>query len=178
MSGYQKNPDKFLARHFKLHGGEIERKENRGALWRFPDGRLYFIPRQLSVKTAQAWVSCIKTDYPYVQRGRAPHELPRRSGRAPVLDLDNRHLSASTHAKERFALMGQQGGLTWEEIDLALRAPIRVTYAERHESWVWVGERVAVALYEKPGGYVISTLLWSSNQLFEQYPRPEGRPHD
>lgn len=83
------------------------------------------------------------------------------------------NLVASTHAQERLKLMQAQAGVTYEEVKLALLTPERVRYSERHGSWVWVRDRLAIPCHDADGRFVISTILWATKELFDENPRPE-----
>ncbi|MDQ1113991.1 hypothetical protein QE418_003439, partial [Microbacterium testaceum] len=113
-------------------------------------------------------------------------EATRRYGQTPrdvagtqvrgrdVPQLDLRRLDATPHAQERMRLMRGQAGIRVEEVMTALVCPMRVMWSDANGSWVWVGERVGVAVRVRDDGHAeIRTLLWSTAELWELHPRPE-----
>jgi len=102
-----------------------------------------------------------------------PRELGGLSKRANHPTIDFERLVASDHAKTRMAQMKAQGGLEFSEVVACLRLPERVRWSAPSGAWVWIGGRVAIPMVEAANGsFVIKTVMWSDNDLFELFPRP------
>jgi len=104
-------------------------------------------------------------------RVKEAHGGMRRNGR-PELDLE--HVHVSDHARERLALMDEQAGVDRREFLRCLTLPQTVLWSDVHESWLFVRDRLAVAVKEsRHGGHVVPTVMWATQDMFEAHPRPE-----
>lgn len=167
---YIKDPNKFVQQRFKERGAVPAHKDARGTMWRFPDGRHVHVPRQVSMTAAAGFVRDIAPDHAVTNRQAFAGGKVR--GPKPRLDLEK--LTASAHAKERLALMQSQVALTFADVLYALRCPERVLWSDVHESWVWVGSKVALPLsFDSRGHAIIRTVLWSQQELWAIAPRPK-----
>lgn len=82
-------------------------------------------------------------------------------------------LFSTDHFLERVALMLRQG-MTREDIADALRNPIEVKSNPDRERLYYCGRRVAVVVgVHGPDVFDFVTVLWASERLWEQNPRPE-----
>ena len=88
--------------------------------------------------------------------------------------IDPGRLEVTDHAAERIRLMqGQEGRMRREDISAALMRPEQVRWSDEHGSWVWVGERVAVAATVTDGATTIRTVMWATEELWAENPRPQ-----
>lgn len=148
-------------------------KTNRyGSDFIFDDGFSVRLPNDTTPAAAERIVNTLRARYGRI--GDRPSEHLSDRPRKPRLDL--RRLVASDHAKLRLAQMRRQAAVTDEELLLCLRAPERVRFSDRHGTWVWVRDRLAVAVKETPSVFVVTTILWSTESLFDANPRPEKVP--
>lgn len=169
-----KNPAKTLDKEFRAMGASRQTVKN-GVEYQFTDGCRRFVPHSIRNSAAVQILNDARNRYgnPNTHRSAlGPAEKVKTYNR-PNIDLEN--LVASDHAKERLTLMRRQvRDLTFAEILQAIRDPQRVMWSHPHRSWIWVGERIAVAVTITPEGVsVIRTLLWATEQLWEDNPRPE-----
>jgi len=171
-----KNPHKLLEKVLRDAGGRPSRVNTaRGRRtgivdWHLPDGYVFRLDDDLPAVKCMHEAGRLRKRYG-IETGWTPGD--HRSGK-PVLDLER--LTASQHAKDRLALMQSQAKVTFEDILLALRAPERVTWSEIHDSWIWVRDELAIPVsFDDSGFGTIRTVLWASQELFEQNPRPESR---
>jgi hypothetical protein len=165
-----KNPRKLLRDVVRDYGGESLEKQRDHHVFAFPDGYRVTLFNGEHPGSCIAKVQLIQQRYgPKPSGGFAGHR--NRRGK-PTIDLER--LTASTHAQERLALMQRQAGVTYAELLEAIRIPLRVLWSDDHESWLWVGRRVTLPVKEIPSGFVITTVLWSTPDLYKKYPRPEG----
>jgi hypothetical protein len=127
------------------------------------------VPKNIGAGSARAMLSDLQRVYGR-HRDDTLGDARHRSG-APRIDIENLH--ATDHARERLVLMRSQDGLTFREVLEALRIPERVLWSDRHHSWVWVRDRVAVAAWvDRSGHGTIGTILWARAELLEANPRP------
>lgn len=168
----QKNAAKLLDKECRDLGA-TRAASRHGASYTFPDGAVRFIPSNTGFAAAHAVIAELHRRYGRPDR---PYDAERVSqGKAPRIDL--KRTVATKHAAERLALMREQAGLTPLEVTTALTAPSRVRYSERHDSWLWEGDRVAVvATVADDGHATIRTLMWTTNELWAAHPRPEKEP--
>lgn len=171
------SPAKRVGKHFKRLGavrvdlGNGRDMTLRGTHYRFPDGSTPHVPDNINDETARSMIEWADTRYGRVREDLDP-TWEKVRGPKPVVDLAR--CRASRHAQERLAQMRSQGGLTYEEVLLALRAPTTVRWSERHKSWLWVGDRITVAASVDGTGFTtITTILWTDDGTWAQYPRPE-----
>lgn len=165
-----KDPRKLIRHDFQSKGAEVTKVSKHGREWLFPDGYRIWIPEDIS--WSQAGRLVVETRV----HGQRRQELftNRRSGK-PRLDLNR--VTASTHAQERLAQMRAQSPISWTELLHTLRIPLRVAWSDLHESWIWVGERVALPVYvREDGSAVIKTVLWATEELWRANPRKDERP--
>ncbi|MDM4761924.1 hypothetical protein QT381_02755 [Galbitalea sp. SE-J8] len=153
-------------------GCEVERRDKYGVLFRRPNGTCVTVHFDISERDAAILVRDSRKLCglpPAMRRTQDIAEAER-----PVLDLTR--LTASTHAQIRLRQMRVQSDIPGEEIIGTLRRPTRVGYSTRHESWLWVGRRIALAMaVDESGASVIKTVLWASEELWAAHPRPEKR---
>lgn len=175
--GYVKHPRKFIESRIRDYGGvkngrlDERAKDGRGTDWVFPDGQHMFVLDGIHMGHAAALVNELKRMYGH-RRSDTPFNATKRSN-APQVDLTQ--LTASEHAKDRFRLMRTQDRLEFSDVLHAIRLPTRVLWSEVHQSWIWVGTKVSVAVKVLPSGSaVITTLLWSTEELWAANPRPEA----
>ena len=90
---------------------------------------------------------------------------------APLLELGGYRVS--THFRERTVLMLGQG-ITHRDVVKALLTPEVVRHNPDSGRWYYcAGPVVGVVARADDGMYELVTLLWETEELFEQYPRPE-----
>ncbi|MCJ1709285.1 hypothetical protein [Microbacterium sp. VKM Ac-2923] len=165
----RKEPAKAVEKAFRDLGATKE-TQRHGVNYTFPDGATKLVPQNLRWGHAHELMSEATRRYGYAPRGVAGTQ--ERGRDVPQLDL--RRLDATPHAKERMNLMRRQAGIRVEEVMTTLVCPIRVMWSRAHGSWVWVGERVGVAVQFRDNGHAeIRTLLWSTAELWELHPRPQ-----
>lgn len=169
-SEFFKHPAKRLDREFRAMDATRVERTSQNIIYEFRDGAKYMVPRNITAGSARTMLQSLQVKY----GGAAGDPLgftERRPG-APTIDLEQ--LSTSEHARERFDLMRQQASLTFQEVLFALRAPARVLWATNHRAWLYVGDRIAVSADVDSAGYArIRTILWTSQELWDQNPRPE-----
>jgi hypothetical protein len=166
-----RNPKKLVRAVVREAGGRVAFNDRHGTAYVFPDGWVV----RLEDRNAQSWTAAreveAKVRERYGTRG-APDYADRvfvdRPGKP---DLDLGRLVATDHAKERLDLMRRQAGVTFEELMMAIRVPERVRWSDTHRSWVWIRGRLAVPVVRNADKFVITTVLWSADDLFEQHPR-------
>lgn len=72
-------------------------------------------------------------------------------------------------------MIRQPGHLQPAEVVDALLHPDHIRWSDDHQSWMWVGERVAVCAHAHDGHTTIRTVLWADEDLWVNNPRPEKR---
>lgn len=166
-----KVPAKYVDKEFRALGARVEGHNDTTKFYRFRDGTVVAVRRRINHESAQRIVRDAQFQY-QTNRRRDPIAGEPVRGRRPVIDFAR--LEASDHAQERLALMRSQTTVEWDEILRALQEPDRVLYSEFHDSWAWVGHRIAVCVRVLPSGrQIISTIAWSDADLWDQFPRPE-----
>lgn len=166
---YVKNPRKRVEKVAKEAGGRVRFSSHHIVIWAFDDGWEVTMAANAHAGTAAAVVTAIQNRY-----GRPQTAFNgRKASHAPTVDFAR--LGCTTHARDRLALMRSQAGIEFSDLVLALRTPQRVEFSDKHESWIWVGERVAVCASECDDRWVITTLLWSRTELWDAFPRPGRR---
>lgn len=164
------SPSKVVAKTFRAMGARVVGPHQRGTTYQFPDGATKHVPTNMKPVTARGMLGWARDRYGHLEPD-TPFSAEKVKGGSPRVDLNR--VVASNHAKERLALMRSQARIEFSDILMALRAPIRTLYSEKHSSWLWVGERITVAAHVNQDGFaVISTLLWSTRELWNQNPRP------
>lgn len=142
-----------------------------GHLYTLPDGSRVHAPS--NIQWYQAWQSIRAAR----ERAGAREFVPFfgdqvRERDAPKVDLERLRITA--HAQQRRREMAEQDDLTTREITMALVCPTRIIRDDKHESWVYVGDRVAVAGQFDQGVFMIRTILWTTAELWEKNPRMEA----
>lgn len=174
-SEFFKHPAKRLDREFRAMGATRVERTSANVSYRFPDGARRLVPTNITAGKARLILRSMQDRYGVTNID--PLGFTERRPGAPVIDLER--LSTSEHARERFDLMRRQAGLTFQEILIALRAPTRVLWATNHHAWLYVGDRIAVAATADTTGHAcIRTVLWTSQELWDQNPRPEKERSD
>jgi hypothetical protein len=160
---------------YRDYGGVVvSRGSGRGSKglvdYRFPDGAIFYLPNDVDPGWAKKQLGVLQQRY---GRRVEAHSSMRRNGR-PELDLEQVHVS--DHARERLALMDAQAGVDRREFLRCLTLPQTVLWSDVHDSWLFVRERLAVAVKEsRHGGHVVPTVMWATQDMFEAHPRPERR---
>lgn len=167
-SEFFRHPAKRLDKEFRRIGARRARQSSHAVLYTFADGAQRLVPRNIGPGTARLMLNEVQQLY---KVGLSPLGRTEKRSGAPTIDFNN--LCASAHALERFRLMQKQADLTHTEMMLAIRAPERVLWSPDHGSWLWVGDRIAVAItVTDNGAAVIRTLLWTTRELWDSNPRP------
>lgn len=161
---------KQLEKSFRQYGARRAGHDRHGTSWLFPDGAEKLIPRNMPAASIASMFMWVQDRYGYTRRDAFNGDRVR--GPKPVIDLQR--CQASAHAKDRLTLMQTQQGVGYDEVLIALRAPSKVLWSDKHGSWIWVGDRVAVAAFVDETGYAtIGTILWTDTELWDAAPRPE-----
>lgn len=161
------DPKKLLRKTFRDYGARVHLNAPEGTHWIFPDGAVIIVSHNPSATWAAAQIRKLAGRYERLKRTEHRH-LDRRP-RKPLMDLER--VAASEHAKQRLRLMQGQADVAFQEVLLCLRVPERVLWSEQHQGWLWVRDRLAVAVAEDGDRFVITTVLWSRSELFDLYPR-------
>lgn len=166
----KKNPTKEVERLCRQLGAIRERRTPYGVEYRFPDGALRHVDSNMKPQIAAAAMRSITETY---GRPKADRQFARDL-RASAPPVDLKRMKATDHAKERLAQMrGQVPDLNFTEILYALRLG-HTRWSAEHGSWLWIGDRVTVAAHVSDDGFTtITTLLWSTSELWALNPRPE-----
>lgn len=166
--GHQKNAKKLIRDVFRQYGAHIQGREKESTRWIFPDGAVIIVHPTATYSWAAA--QCRNLEARYGRRsGEGLAGAKTRPGK-PSIDFER--LDASAHAKERLKLMRQQDGIDLTDVFQALKLPEKVLWSESNGSWLWVRDRIAVAVAVVGDRFVVTTVLWSSDELFVQFPRP------
>lgn len=169
MAGQSKDPKKLARQVFCKEYGAGSQSKARGIEFTFADGAVVFVSHQDSFARVTELIRGVRSRYGAVRREDRYGSMGSRSGK-PVIDFER--LVASAHAKERLSLMQRQARVEFREVLHCLRLPERVLWSDTHGSWLWVRDRLAVAVAETRDGFVITTVLWSTTDLWEAHPRP------
>lgn len=173
-----RQPAKRLDREFRAYGGTCMNRTPAGhAYYRFPDGAVHLIPPAVTAAKGRLILAAIRERYGRPDRRENGDPFRRSVERdgAPEIDVDR--VTMSKHAGERFALMAKQAQLNPVEVSDALLFPERVLWSSANESWMWVRGRVVVAAVATDDGRtLIKTLLWATEELWEQNPRTDEGP--
>ncbi len=169
-SEFWKQPAKRLDREFRSMGAARIQRTSAYVAYRFPDGARREVRTNIGPANARALLADIQAIY----GGRARDPLGMTEKRHGAPDIDLTRLVASNHAQIRLTQMSHQAGLQMTEVLHALRIPNRVLWSEIHDSWLWVGERIAVAVsVDILGHATVRTILWTQQELWDANPRPE-----
>lgn len=163
----QKNAARWVGKELRKLGATSQTERTGTSYW-FPDGARRFVEDRIQFPAALDLLRGMQARY-----GRQDRALraPKATGAQPV---DLAHTSATDHAKERLRLMQNQAGVTFLEVTMALTCPVRTRWAEEHGSWIWEGDRIAVAAQQSDDGHTrITTILWTRPELWAANPRPE-----
>lgn len=172
-SDFYRQPTKTLEREFKALGGRPINRGGVGVHYSFPDGGVYLIPAGVGPGKARAILAGVQARYGTKDRRSVSDPLRSAVKRANPPTIDPQTVTMSRHATERLELMSSQTRLARSEVDDALVWPEQVMWSPLHESWMWVRGRVIVAAaINEDGSTVIRTILWATEDLWEQNPRP------
>lgn len=164
-------PTKRVEKFFRLCGAQSLGPQGKSTAYVFPDGAREVVPNDAHHGVANRLIEWARNRYQPDTRTPVGGVKARR---APRIDLER--CTASQHAIDRLELMRKQlPDLSFQDITHALILPMRVSWHEDHASWVWHGARVAVAArVDNSGHTTITTLMWSTTELWDAFPRPEG----
>ena len=172
-SDFYRQPTKTLEREFRALGAKRHSKAGVGVRYIFPDGGIYLIPSGLGPGKARAILAGVQARYGTTDRRSRTDPLRSAVERPNPPTIVPEALTMSRHANERFELMSTQMRLVRAEVTDALLWPERVMWSPLHESWMWVRGRIIVAAaINDDGSTVIRTILWATEDLWEQNPRP------
>lgn len=163
-----KDPRKEARRVFRQYGGAPEFYHKHVTDWLFPDGFRIRLGDDDHHGVVRSKIGQVRTRYGH-QQSKELGGLSK-AGNAPRLNLEKLH--ASDHAKDRLKLMQSQRTVTYTDVLHALRLPEKVLWSEKHGSWVWLRDPIAVAVTQVPNGHLITTILWADNDLYALHPRP------
>lgn len=170
---FTRQPTKTLEREFKALGGRRLDRSASGTGYVFPDGGVFVIPSRVRPGNAKLILESVLDRYGTKDtRSRTDplRSAVKRTG-APTIVVG--HLALSKHAADRFELMASQARLDRTEVHDALQYPEQVLWSPLHKSWLWVRGRIIVAVVpDENGTTVIRTILWATEDLWEQNPRP------
>jgi hypothetical protein len=173
-SDFFRQPSKRLEREFRALGGERLERSGVGIRYVFPDGGVHLIPEGVSPGKARAILASVQDRYQsqtITSRTDPLRSAVKREG-APQIDPES--LTMSRHATGRMELMTTQARLHPSEITDALLYPEQVLWSPIHESWMWVRGRIIVAVAPNDFGVtIIRTIMWATEDLWEQNPRPK-----
>ncbi|WP_405375904.1 MULTISPECIES: hypothetical protein [unclassified Microbacterium] len=163
----QKNAARWLGKELRKLGARGERDRNGTSYW-FPDGAQRFVEERIQFPAALDLLRSLQARYGRPDRAlRAPKVVG-----APTVDLAR--TSATQHAQERLRLMQTQAAVTFLEMTMALTCPVRTRWSDEHASWIWEGDRIAVAAQQSDDGHTrITTILWTRPEMWAAHPRPE-----
>lgn len=147
--------------------GATSQRQRHGTVFTFPDGANRFVESNIRFAAATALLGTLRETY------RTRPVLSGREAHTPPV-INDRDLTVTQHAAERIRLMrSQPARMRPEEVVQALMRPDSVRWHDGHQSWMWVGERVAVAASVTDGHTQIRTVMWSTEVLWAENPRPE-----
>jgi hypothetical protein len=167
-----KNPQQWTRKQFKEMGlqptGGRGTRGNHGAAYIADSGHMFVIPQSLSTGGAIRLVSDTRA---HLGLDRA---IVDEKESVPVLVKGS--LRFSEHARERWALMRGQAAVGAVELEACLFNPSEVSYSVKHNTWLFIGARVKAAVaFPETGDPVVTTVIWTREEMFEQHPRPEGK---
>lgn len=169
-SEFWKQPAKRLDREFRAMGATRVDRSSHAVSYRFSDGARREVPSNIGPANARSFLS----DMQRIYGGHVRDPLGMTERRPGIPDIDLTRLVASNHAQVRLTQMSHQAGLQMAEVLLALRIPHRVLWSSMHDSWLWVGERIAVAVsVDQTGFATVRTILWTQQEMWDANPRPE-----
>jgi len=172
-SDFDRQPTKTLEREFKALGGRRLDSSRHGVRYRFPDGGVFVIPTGVRPGNAKLIHDTVQRRYGKTDRRSITDPLRSAVVRENPPTISPEALTMSRHANERFALMSSQVRLARAEVTDALLWPERIMWSPLHESWMWVrGRLIVAAAVNDDGSTVIRTILWATEDLWEQNPRP------
>lgn len=172
-SEFYRQPTKRLEREFRALGGSRISRSGIGIRYSFPDGGVHLIPTGVGAAKARAILAGVQARYGKKDVRSRTDPLRSAVERAGAPRIDPRHLAMSKHATDRFELMAAQARLQRAEVADALQFPEQVLWSPLHESWLWVRGRIIIAVVvDDNGTTIIRTILWATEDLWEQNPRP------
>lgn len=163
-----KSPTAWFRRAAEECGGWKAESTTDTESWQFPDGGWF--THHKNHQWGATGVMVRKIQERYAKPHDAYHLGVKRPGK-PDMNMDR--LVTTPHAVERWRQMQHQAGLEYNELLLTLLAPERVVWSESNKSWLWVRENLAVPVVEDGPRLVVKTVLWTSNELWEQHPRSD-----
>ncbi|KJL45610.1 hypothetical protein [Microbacterium trichothecenolyticum] len=172
-----KNPAKAVDKVFRELGATREiardgRSGVKGVYYRFPDGARRHVPNGVPWVAAAGFIREVRDRY--APEPPRPPISGERVGLGSVPAVDQSKIAVTDHAKQRFDEMSLgDDGISQFEIDLALICPMHVLWMEKHGTYAWVGDRIAVVGHMREGFLTIRTYLWTTDELWERNPRPE-----
>jgi len=167
MGALMAKPYRSCKSEFERLGAYESSRDKHGCTFTFRDRRARYVRFNITDRDARNLIGDVRQQYGN-SRGIGKFKDPK----APRLDMTR--LRASEHAKSRLVLMQRQQQVSFDELVHALVTPVEVRYSGLHESWIWCGHRVAVAVaLDTDGSPVITTVLWATRDLWDASPRPE-----
>lgn len=143
-----------------------------GSYYVFPDGARLFVESHVDKLVADAIMRDAGRRYG-VRPDHGPFSNAQRVPLTQLPKLNLAKLNPTEHAQERFAVMRRQGGVDEREILTTLQCPMRALWMDAYGTYGWVGERITVVGHVREDTLTIRTFLWSTNDLWDQHPRPE-----
>lgn len=160
---------KFAKKEFAKLGCVLEHEEPQRLDFRLRNGRLWSCNSRTQMQTVRSVLERERGIY-RVETGEYLAAFPEVFS-APRLELGNYH--APDHFKERTRLMLGQG-LRRPEITDAILHPETVRINPATGRWIYCHGRIGVVVQPPEHGvYVLITILWATDDLWEQNPRPE-----
>ncbi|WP_147251197.1 hypothetical protein [Microbacterium sp. H6] len=158
---------------FKSLGGRVLERAGHSVSYAFPDGGVFAIPAGVHAGNAKLIYDTVQARYGTKDTRSRTDPLRSAVKRAGAPAIAVGHLAMSKHANDRFELMAAQARLHQTEVRDALQFPEQVLWSPLHESWLWVRGRIIVAVVlDENGMTIIRTILWATEDLWEQNPRP------
>jgi hypothetical protein len=174
-SKFFRHPAKMLDREFRAMGATRADRDSRAVTYRFPDGAYQSVPTNIGPANARGMLNELQYRYGPSQRRHEGDPLAGTMIRDDIPTVDTALIIMTKHATERFEQMSDQARLSTDEIRHCLQFPETVRYSPSHSSWMWVRGRIAVATTHAPdtGETIIRTVLWATEELWVNNPRPE-----
>lgn len=170
---FTRQPTKTLEREFRLLGGRRLERSGHGVRYIFPDGGVFVIPAGVRPGNAKLILEGVQERYGTKDTRSRTDPLRSAVKRTGAPTIVVAHLAMSKHATDRFELMATQARLDRTEVHDALHYPEQVLWSPLHKSWLWVRGRIIVAVVPDENGMtIIRTILWATEDLWEQNPRP------